>query len=229
MVSTQWEPFKGSPRGSQQRALSFRDDSSNSERAKHHFASVCCACTGACASACTCVATPSGPQSGNFTKSRENKRKKTGRDLKKRAARQIPVFQEKLYSNGVEGEVGGAAEMNSESAQKNEAHQEEISERWRESSQKRFKRGLSILTLFLHSEEVFTILFSLYEPLTWMKMDEMSQLPAFVLRAQSEQWQPGSRPNPRGGVWLSVQSFFIGFQALHVRQHNDALGERAHG
>lgn len=56
-----------------------------------------------------------------------------------------------------------------------------------------------------------------------MKMDEMSQLPAIVLRAQSEQYQQGSRPNPRGSVWLSVLSFFIGFQAFLVRQHNNTL------
>lgn len=75
VLTTQWEPFKGSPRGSQQRALSFRDYSSNSERAKHHFV-----CVHACVWVCVrvCGPTPSEPQAV-ISPSQEKK----GRELKR--------------------------------------------------------------------------------------------------------------------------------------------------
>lgn len=152
VLTTQWEPFKGSPRGSQQRALSFRDYSSNSERAKHHFVCVCvcCACTGACASACG--PTPSDPQA--VISPNQEKRKgerKQGRELKKkRAARYL--FSPCMRSFIQKTERGrNVLRRNSESTQKSEAQREEISERRARVAKNVLKRSLSILTLFLRS------------------------------------------------------------------------------
>lgn len=136
---------------------------------------------------CKCVRTDSiRPTSGNFTKSREKKRM---RERAKKESSQIPVFSlhEKLHSKDREGEKRPSTEQRVH-AEKWSAARRNIGTSC-ESGQERFKMlapdARSIFTF--RTEEMFTILFSLCEPLTQMKMDEMSPLPAFVLGAQSEQ------------------------------------------